>query len=485
MQTDDFVTTAIDTPMLPQRIRANIQALIAGQLVYRSEPDYSALDEQTLADLQVESVVGGQLRGFAPSGLGKIRLDYLVTHPSLDADSIRRRQAAIRYLNANYPLHSELGVFFNQLAPYVDRSFTARFSAAVFVKQSQFGIGNSLAKILNTVRGCRRALARVDDPLLSELSRAMKAGSALASRVRRFDVVKNGGQMALVMGALADLEALYAETEYAKKVLYANDPRALTERTFKFPLVMADHDHGIINFQNAQHLELATGPNKIVSTGNSTMLSTLPAGQFAKSIVLTSSHGGVSTYLRQLGLNTILAQIGLPIATDSAVLTPVAVQTIFQEGDSASRAVSALYAQSKRVAQAIKSLNRGALTLVLADHILSEASPGERHAAEEAVFRAIHENPNSMLIFATPDRSLSALEVNLPGVSNYHVTDIGHHVEPGPATSFRAFDIMYEAGVPNVITAEAQANFESLRASDSGLGGDSCKTIFVDADKFQ
>ena len=76
-----------------------------------AQGDYQELDPQTRHDLEVDSF-STELKKYAKSEMAQERIDWLLRHPSLDVNEIRRRQIAIQTLAENTELFESLSPLF-------------------------------------------------------------------------------------------------------------------------------------------------------------------------------------------------------------------------------------------------------------------------------------------------------------------------------------------------------------------------------------
>ncbi|MGE0527774.1 MAG: hypothetical protein AB7P49_11970, partial [Bdellovibrionales bacterium] len=121
------VETGLRRVFTPDSTRDHVEALASGRLVYRDEPIHDTLDDKTILDLEMNSLVIPQITSYAPSGLGKARLRYLLTHPYLDSEYIRQRQDAVAHLVSHPELRQALGKIFNKIAETYGEGITSRY----------------------------------------------------------------------------------------------------------------------------------------------------------------------------------------------------------------------------------------------------------------------------------------------------------------------------------------------------------------------
>ncbi|MGE0526643.1 MAG: hypothetical protein AB7G93_22900 [Bdellovibrionales bacterium] len=281
--------------------------------------------------------------------------------------------------------------------------------------------------------------------------------SAITMRVAAYSAIKNRNQMAVLLGALADLEALYAMSEIA-----AVHPR------FLVPVTILDRGAGYIDVQEAHHFYLAIGQKEVTSIGNpfslSMMARPMDSDSFTKSVVFTGPNtGGKTTYLRTAAIVQIIAQTGGFVPVARATLVPCFVRTHLHVSDSTQRGASTFFSDSQRIAQLLDFEADAYPLLIFADEVGSGTDFAQQQAVGLTVFKDLYKKPNTMMVYATHDRALSMFQATLPGVGNLHVSDLGHLVLPGPATTFNAADVMAEAGVPKATVDRVREEFERIQ----------------------
>jgi hypothetical protein len=110
-------------------------------------------------------------------------------------------------------------------------------------------------------------------------------------------------------------------------------------------------------------------------------------------IVTGSNMSGKSTFLRSVGLNVILAQMGSVVCARSLALHPVVLETSMRIDDSLAAGVSFFMAELKRLKQIVDRCGQaragGSQFLFLLDEILQGTNSRERHIAVEAVIRQL------------------------------------------------------------------------------------------------
>src|SRR5687768_7150065 len=186
---------------------------------------------------------------------------------------------------------------------------------------------------------------------------------------------------------------------------------------------------------------------------------------------------GKSTYLRQIGLIQILAQMGAWVPAENARLG-IADRLFTRVGasDNLARGQSTFLVEMIETANILH--NATDRSLVLLDEIGRGTSTFDGLAIAWAVSEFLQEGPaRPMTIFATHYHELTELESNLPRVRNYQVevTEYGDKVVFLRRVSRGASDRSYGihvgkmAGLPESIVTRAN---DILRTLEGGVNGE-------------
>lgn len=182
-------------------------------------------------------------------------------------------------------------------------------------------------------------------------------------------------------------------------------------------------------------------------------------------LVTGSNASGKSTYLRTIGINTVLAQtffIALAKEYDSnyyRLLTSIGTTDSIEEGD------SYFMAEAKSLKRIVDSLEGNAPVLCILDEIFRGTNTAERISAAREVLNYMIDR-NTLVVAATHDLELTSI-VN-DNFHNYHFKeDIEEHditfdyiLRRGPATSRNAIAILRYLGYPKLIYENADKTVE-------------------------
>jgi len=135
-------------------------------------------------------------------------------------------------------------------------------------------------------------------------------------------------------------------------------------------------------------------------------------------IVSGSNMSGKSTFLRAIGLNSILALMGAPVRCVKLRLSPLAIGAAVRIQDSVIDGRSHFLAEMQRLRRMIEVANQKPL-LFLADEIMSGTNSHDRRIATEWVIRALMLR-GAIGAITTHDLALTEIATNgLPGRNVY------------------------------------------------------------------
>ena len=166
---------------------------------------------------------------------------------------------------------------------------------------------------------------------------------------------------------------------------------------------------------NEAMLIKVTGMGHPLMKENMAVVNDVTIGESATLHLITGSNmSGKSTFLRTLGLNIILAQIGAPVFAKMFVFRPVRLLTSFHHIDSLEESTSYFYAELKCLQEIIASLSQSSPALVLLDEVMRGTNSKDKHDGTALLIRKLLNYPCLTLI-ATHDTELGLLADNHPG----------------------------------------------------------------------
>ncbi len=210
---------------------------------------------------------------------------------------------------------------------------------------------------------------------------------------------KNKTNVALWINAMAETDLLVSLSTFA----YNHD-------SFCFPDVVDDYFH--FNATGLGH-PLIDENKRVV---NDTVLN--GTGQIM--LITGSNMAGKSTFLRSVGINTVLAMMGSPVCATAFSMSHVQVISSMRIADNLAENTSTFYAELKKLKTIIDNVNQGTRMLILMDEILRGTNSIDRHAGSEALIEQMIRQ-DAVAILATHDVELGSLATKYPAaIHNYH-----------------------------------------------------------------
>ena len=180
-------------------------------------------------------------------------------------------------------------------------------------------------------------------------------------------------------------------------------------------------------------------------------------------IITGPNMGGKSTYLRQVALICLLAQMGSFVPAEKARL-PVLdrIYTRIGASDNLARGRSTFLVEMTEAAAILNTATPR--SLVLLDEVGRGTATFDGLAIAWAVVEHLHARTRAKTLFATHYHELTELADLLPGVKNVHVAvkETGseivflHRVEPGGADRSYGIDVAKLAGLPLEVIERAR-----------------------------
>jgi len=172
-------------------------------------------------------------------------------------------------------------------------------------------------------------------------------------------------------------------------------------------------------------------------------------------LVTGSNMAGKSTYLRSIGVNTVLAMAGAPVCAQYFCLSPVQVISSMRIEDNLEENTSTFYAELKKLKTIIDKVNNNEKVFILLDEILRGTNSLDRHTGSAALIRQLIKH-NAACIIATHDVELAKMKDEYPeNILNYHF-DVqvsneelyfDYQLKEGICTSLNASILMKKIGI--------------------------------------
>ena len=220
---------------------------------------------------------------------------------------------------------------------------------------------------------------------------------------------------------------------------------------------------GIINIKNGRHPVVELMQTDEVFVPNDTYLD---LSDNRMSVITGPNMSGKSTYMRQVALITLMAQIGCFVPADYAKISVVdQIFTRIGASDDLTAGQSTFMVEMSEVADIVKHATKNSLV------ILDEVGRGTSTFDGISIARAVSEYISTSrslgckTLFATHYHELIALEDELTGVKNYSVAvkrqgdniKFLRKIVPGGADESYGIEVAKLAGLPNKIIGRAKS----------------------------
>jgi DNA mismatch repair protein MutS len=191
-------------------------------------------------------------------------------------------------------------------------------------------------------------------------------------------------------------------------------------------------------------------------------------------LITGPNMSGKSTYMRQLALIAVMAQVGCFVPASEAVL-PVFDQVFTRIG----AADDLISGQSTFMVEMLEAKNAIAnateKSLILFDEIGRGTSTYDGMALAQAIIEYIHTNIGAKTLFSTHYHELTVLEESLDKLKNVHVSAIEengkvvflHKVKEGAADKSYGIHVAELAELPPALIARAKEVLEALENSSA------------------
>ena len=259
--------------------------------------------------------------------------------------------------------------------------------------------------------------------------------------------------------ALAELDALTSLATVAVEADYAR------------PALRADSDAGI---------EIDGGRHPVVERTTAEFVPNDAAlSRGAVAVITGPNMSGKSTYMRQVALTVVLAQVGSFVPAQAARLPVVrGVFTRVGASDDIAGGESTFMREMRELTEILH--DAGPDSLVLLDEVGRGTATTDGRAIAQAAVEFIHDELGATTLFATHYHDLTALAETHERVTTLHFTatredgDVTflHRVVPGAASSSYGVEVAELAGVPRSVVERSRELVETSDVGDTSDIGD-------------
>lgn len=172
-------------------------------------------------------------------------------------------------------------------------------------------------------------------------------------------------------------------------------------------------------------------------------------------IVSGSNMSGKSTFLRSIGINTVLALCGAPVRAKSLTLSHFTIGTAMRVSDSLQQGVSHFYAEISRLKAVLSLADKETPLLFLLDEILHGTNSHDRLAGAEWIVQQLIKQ-NTFGLVTTHDLSLTAIADRHSNIArNMHFRDsisdgkmlFDYKIKSGVVEKGNAIELMKSIGL--------------------------------------
>ena len=250
---------------------------------------------------------------------------------------------------------------------------------------------------------------------------------------------ENGSQIGHWLTAVGDFEALSSFAALAFEKPHWVTPDLVEERTtFEAPQFEA---------KALQHPLLPSAkcvPNDVAIGDELRLL-----------IISGSNMSGKSTLLRSVGLNTVLAWAGAPVAASSLTISPLQVGASLRVSDSLQDNRSRFFAEISRLRQIVDLVKGKRSVLYLLDELLSGTNSHDRRIGASAIVKTLF-RAGAVGMITTHDLALAEIQTDIgSAAANAHFEDtitdgkveFDFRLRPGIVTHSNALELMRAIGL--------------------------------------
>lgn len=241
-----------------------------------------------------------------------------------------------------------------------------------------------------------------------------------------------------------------------------------------FAVVSDKHRYNRPSFQtDSQSVDIRGGRHPVVERvmgSNTYVPNDVLMGEKQDILLITGPNmSGKSTYMRQVALTVVMAQMGCFVPAETAHL-PLFDQ-IFTRIGAMDDLISGQSTFMVEMMEANEALQHATdKSLILFDELGRGTATYDGMALAEAIIEHTHEHVRAKILFSTHYHELTALEERLARLENVHVGAVEekgelvflHKVLPGPADRSFGIQAAKRAGIPDAILTRATVILEAL-----------------------
>ena len=306
--------------------------------------------------------------------------------------------------------------------------------------------------LVNGERYITQELKELENSILTASERVVAREYALFTQLRQ-ELVDQAQRIQRTAAAVAEADALASLAAVAVANRYCR------------PDV---DESGVIEIREGRHPVVEQMLGDALFVPNDTFIG---EKQDRVAIITGPNMAGKSTYMRQVALIVLMAQIGSFVPAASARIGVVdRIFTRVGASDDLSAGQSTFMVEMTEVADILKSATRDSLLIL--DEIGRGTSTFDGMSIARAVLEYCAEKKKAKTLFATHYHELTELENSLPGAVNYNIAvkargeDIVflRKILPGGADRSYGIEVAKLAGLPEAVLRRARTVLKDLEA---------------------
>ncbi len=316
--------------------------------------------------------------------------------------------------------------------------------------------------LLNAERFATRELKELEAKVLEAEERIGERVGSVFEKLRQ-DIAAQAQRIRRSAGAIAEADVLRCLAEVAVESDYSR-PRF--------------SDRGEIQIEAGRHavveriLEETSGERFIENDAY------LDGGEHRLAVITGPNMGGKSTYLRQIALIAVMAQMGSFVPARKAVLPLIdRIFTRIGASDNLAQGRSTFMVEMTETAQIIHLATDR--SLILLDEVGRGTSTYDGLAIAWAVAEHLLEEVRAKTLFATHYHELTALDDHHAGIVNLHVSAkkagdklvFLRRIKPGSADRSYGIEVAQLAGLPKSVLERAKHVLAQHERSAAGMPG--------------
>ena len=311
------------------------------------------------------------------------------------------------------------------------------------------------ATLKNSERFGTEELAKIEGQMLEARDKSSNLEYEIFMRIRQ-EVEKYIGRLQALAQGLATVDVLQAFAVVAE-MQHLVRPNFSDQRT--------------IAIENGRHAVV----EKVMGTQSYIPNSIYLDEETDMQLITGPNMSGKSTYMRQLAMIVIMAQMGAYVPADAATL-PIfdAIFTRIGAADDLVSGQSTFMVEMMEANKAVRLASKQ--SLILFDELGRGTATYDGMALAQAIIEYIHDKVGAKTLFATHYHELTALDKELQHLQNVHVSTLEkdgqvtflHKIADGPADKSYGIHVAKIAGLPTDLLQRADSilrNLENQAAS--------------------